>query len=82
MLSESRFSGSLSCLESGNFIDLINQKYYDGLYIHRIVKDYCIQFGCPNAINPHVYVSQIVVDVAAICVNETYNLSLRTVWYP
>jgi len=39
----------------GNFIDLINQKFYDGLYIHRIVPDYCIQFGCPNAINPHVY---------------------------
>jgi len=39
----------------GNFIDLINQKYYDGLYIHRIVPDYCIQFGCPNAKNPHVY---------------------------
>ena len=39
----------------GNFIDLINQKYYDGLYIHRIVPEYCIQFGCPYAKNPHVY---------------------------
>ena len=48
-------------LDSGNFIDLINQKFYDGLYIHRIVPDYCIQFGCPNAINPHVYVSRILV---------------------
>ena len=40
----------------GNFIDLItNHKYYDGLYIHRIVPEYCIQFGCPFAKNPHVY---------------------------
>jgi cyclophilin family peptidyl-prolyl cis-trans isomerase len=42
-------------LHSGNFIDLINQKFYDGLYIHRIVPEYCIQFGCPFAKNPHVY---------------------------
>jgi cyclophilin family peptidyl-prolyl cis-trans isomerase len=39
----------------GNFIDLVNQKVYDGLYIHRIVPEYCIQFGCPYAKNPHVY---------------------------
>jgi cyclophilin family peptidyl-prolyl cis-trans isomerase len=39
----------------GNFIDLVNLKYYDGLYIHRIVPEYCIQFGCPFAKNPHVY---------------------------
>lgn len=39
----------------GNFIDLVNQKFYDGLYIHRIVPEYCIQFGCPYAKNPHVY---------------------------
>ena len=31
---------------SGNFIDLVNLKYYDGLYIHRIAPEYCIQFGC------------------------------------
>ncbi len=42
-------------LFSGNFIDLIEQKFYDGLYIHRIAPDYCIQFGCPYALNPHVY---------------------------
>ena len=39
----------------GNFIDLVQQQFYDGLYIHRISPEYCIQFGCPYAKNPHVY---------------------------
>jgi cyclophilin family peptidyl-prolyl cis-trans isomerase len=38
----------------GNIIDLVQQKFYDGLYIHRIAPDFCIQFGCPFALNPHV----------------------------
>ena len=41
--------------ESGNFLDLVQQKFYDGLYIHRIAPNYCVQFGCPYALNPHVY---------------------------
>ena len=41
--------------KSGNFIDLAKQGFYDGLYIHRIVPEYTIQFGCPFAKNPHVY---------------------------
>jgi cyclophilin family peptidyl-prolyl cis-trans isomerase len=39
----------------GNFIDLVTQKFYDGLYVHRIAPGFCIQFGCPYAKNPHVY---------------------------
>ena len=42
-------------LRSGNFIDLIERKFYDGLYIHRIAPRFCVQFGCPFALNPHVY---------------------------
>jgi peptidylprolyl isomerase len=39
----------------GNFIDLVNQGFYnDDLYIHRVVPKYIIQFGCPFAKNPHV----------------------------
>jgi cyclophilin family peptidyl-prolyl cis-trans isomerase len=41
---------------SGNFIDLVKLGFYnDDLYIHRIVPEYMIQFGCPFAKNPHVY---------------------------
>ena len=47
---------NLMPITCGNFIDLVdNYKYYDGLYLHRITPNYCIQFGCPYAINPHVY---------------------------
>ncbi|KAG7363206.1 cyclophilin type peptidyl-prolyl cis-trans isomerase [Nitzschia inconspicua] len=38
----------------GNIIDLMERKFYDGLYIHRIAPDFCVQFGCPYALNPHV----------------------------
>lgn len=57
--SEGRFKAELFTekmpITCGNFIDLVNQKFYDGLYIHRVAPDYCIQFGCPYAKNPHVY---------------------------
>jgi len=36
-----------------NFIDLANSKFYDGIHFHRIIKDFMIQFGCPNAKNPN-----------------------------
>lgn len=41
----------------GNMIDLVEQHhFYDGLYIHRIAPEFCIQLGCPfsNAEPPHV----------------------------
>lgn len=31
-----------------NFINLANKKFYDNLTIHRIVKDFMIQGGCPT----------------------------------
>ena len=31
-----------------NFIELANNKFYDGLTIHRVVRDFVLQGGCPN----------------------------------
>ena len=32
-----------------NFIGLANKKFYDGLTFHRVVPDFVVQGGCPNA---------------------------------
>lgn len=34
-------------ITTSNFIDLAKSGFYDGLHIHRIVKGFVVQFGCP-----------------------------------
>ena len=31
-----------------NFVDLVNQSFYDGIYFHRIIDDFVIQSGDPD----------------------------------
>jgi cyclophilin family peptidyl-prolyl cis-trans isomerase len=38
---------------SGNFIDLANSGFYDGIHFHRVIPNFMNQFGCPNAKNPN-----------------------------
>ena len=34
-------------LTTENFIELINQNFYDGIIFHRVIKDFMLQVGCP-----------------------------------
>eukprot|EP00587_Corethron_hystrix_P012543 CAMPEP_0113313424 /NCGR_PEP_ID=MMETSP0010_2-20120614/9855_1 /TAXON_ID=216773 ORGANISM="Corethron hystrix, Strain 308" /NCGR_SAMPLE_ID=MMETSP0010_2 /ASSEMBLY_ACC=CAM_ASM_000155 /LENGTH=185 /DNA_ID=CAMNT_0000169437 /DNA_START=12 /DNA_END=570 /DNA_ORIENTATION=+ /assembly_acc=CAM_ASM_000155 len=36
----------------GNFIDLANSGFYDGIFFHRVIPNFMNQFGCPHARDP------------------------------
>ena len=36
----------------GNFIDLANSGFYDGIHFHRVIPNFMNQFGCPYAKDP------------------------------
>eukprot|EP00999_Lentomonas_sp_LEN2_P001021 NODE_2025_length_668_cov_170.109057_g1975_i0.p1 GENE.NODE_2025_length_668_cov_170.109057_g1975_i0~~NODE_2025_length_668_cov_170.109057_g1975_i0.p1 ORF type:complete len:185 (+),score=45.90 NODE_2025_length_668_cov_170.109057_g1975_i0:74-628(+) len=36
----------------GNFVDLANSGFYNGIHFHRVIKGFMLQFGCPHAKNP------------------------------
>ena len=38
----------VSPISVSNFISLINQKFYDGLIFHRVIRGFMIQGGCPE----------------------------------
>jgi len=37
----------------GNFMDLANKGFYDGIHFHRVIPDFMDQFGCPYAKDPN-----------------------------
>jgi len=40
-------------LTTGNFIQLANDGFYDGLHFHRVIKNFMLQFGCPHSREPN-----------------------------
>lgn len=40
-------------ITTGNFIDLANRGFYDGIHFHRVIPDFMNQFGCPYAKDPN-----------------------------
>ena len=40
-------------ITAGNFLDLVQQGYYDGLHFHRVIKGFMLQAGCPFSADPN-----------------------------
>ncbi len=50
-------NGTDAPLTAGNFVDLVNQKFYDGLVFHRVVREpqpFVVQGGDPQSKNPNI----------------------------
>ena len=43
-----QLTGNLTPIHVGNFVELANKGFYDGLKFHRYVEGFVIQGGCPN----------------------------------
>merc|ERR1712084_10987 len=39
-------------ITASNFIDLVENGFYNGIHFHRVIPGFMNQFGCPNAKDP------------------------------
>ncbi len=39
-------------ITAGNFVELANNGFYNGLHFHRVIPNFMIQFGCPHSKDP------------------------------
>ena len=40
-------------ITAGNFLKLVEKKYYNGLHFHRVIRGFMLQGGCPNSKDPN-----------------------------
>ena len=40
-------------ITAGNFLELADKGYYNGLHFHRVIKGFMLQGGCPNSNDPN-----------------------------
>ncbi len=40
-------------ITAGNFLDLADKGYYDGLHFHRVIQGFMLQAGCPHSKDPN-----------------------------
>ena len=39
-------------ITAGNFIQLVEEGFYNGLHFHRVIDNFMVQFGCPHSKDP------------------------------
>lgn len=40
-------------ITAGNFLELVDKGYYDGLHFHRVIQGFMLQAGCPHSKDPN-----------------------------
>ncbi len=40
-------------ITAGNFLELVDKGYYNGLHFHRVIKGFMLQGGCPHSRDPN-----------------------------
>ena len=40
-------------ITAGNFLDLVDKGYYNGLHFHRVIQGFMLQGGCPHSKDPN-----------------------------
>ncbi|MBE9040555.1 peptidylprolyl isomerase [Oscillatoriales cyanobacterium LEGE 11467] len=48
-----QLDGTNAPITAGNFVDLVERRFYDGISFHRVVDDFVVQGGDPQSLDPN-----------------------------
>ena len=48
-----QLDGTNAPITAGNFVDLVDRQFYDGISFHRVVDDFVVQGGDPQSLDPN-----------------------------